>query len=110
LFMMVGSNHDVTYWNENIFIISPALLVVSYWALLMSFGNTKALRRFRKANTVMAIGVLIFLVLKLVLFDFLLQANWNIIVVSLSLYGANSTIPFEKIGLRKRRIIDDSDW
>lgn len=108
LFMMTISSHDVTYWNENIFFVTPWLLVMALQSLKVAFGNQRSLRRFRKANTFFLVLTGISILFKGVFVDFLIQQNWQIIFTMLPLYLCNSSIPFEKLFVRKR-IIDDSD-
>ena len=110
IFMMTGSNHDVTYFNENILIVNPLVLVLAVLALASAFGNARALRGFRKMNTAMTFVIIAVILLKLVFIDLMIQQNWQIILTMLPLHLCNSTIPFERILVRKRRVIDDSDF
>lgn len=110
VFMMTASNHDVTYFNENVLFVTPYLLVMAVQALRSAFGNRGSLARFRKANTVFAIISVAIIMLKLVFLDLMIQQNWQILFTVLPLYVCNSVIPFERLFVRKRRIIDDSDF
>lgn len=110
LFMMVASNHDVTYFNENILFANPWLLVMSVQALRAAFGRERALGHFRKGNTFMAVMVLVTIVMKGVFHDLLIQMNWQIMFTLLPLYAANSSIPFERWFRRRRPVLDDSDF
>lgn len=110
VFMMFVSNHDVTYFNENFLISSPWLLVMSVQVLRGLFGNTVSERRFRRANTILAVAVISLSIVKAVLYDVLIQDNWQIILTLLPLYLANSSIPFEKLVSRFSFRADDSDW
>ena len=109
VFMMFASNHDVTYFNENILFVTPWLMVMAFQALRSAFGHEKSLSRFRKANTVMLLLVGIVVVLKGVLFDVMIQRNWQIIFTMLPLYVCNSTIPFERLFRRKSRFPLDNN-
>lgn len=108
LFMMTISSHDVTYWNENIVIVTPWLLVMAIQSIKIAFRNQRSLRRFRKANTFFLIVTVVLIILKGVFFDLLIQQNWQIIVTLLPLYLFNSSIPFERL-LVRTRLYDDSD-
>ena len=110
LFMMTASNHDVTYLNENILFVTPYLLIMAIQALRGAFGNRRALARLRKAHTVMALLIIAMMLLKLVFIDLLIQQNWQILLTMLPVHAANSTIPFERLLIRKRKVIDDSDF
>ncbi len=110
VFMMLASSHDVTYFNENILIATPWLLVMSVQALRGTLGNSTSERRFRRANTICALAVVTLIILKAVLFDVLTQDNWQIILTLLPLYSANSSIPFERIVSHFSFRADDSDW
>ncbi len=108
--MMITTNHDVTYFNENIIFISPLLLVAALWALLAAGGNPLALYYFRKANTLFAVITALYIVMKLALSFVMIQDSWEFVFSVLPLYIANSTIPFEKIILRKKHILDNANW
>jgi hypothetical protein len=110
LFMMLASSHDVTYFNENIVFATPWALVMAVQSLRGAFGKDAARRRFRQANTIMAILVGTTIVMKVIFLDLLVQQNWQILLTLLPMYLCNSSIPFERFFERKRRILDDSDW
>lgn len=109
LFMMVASNHNVTFFNENVLFVNPWLLVMSIQAVASAFGKERALIRFRKGNTVMVALIVVSIVLKGVFFDLLIQNNWQIIFTLLPLYVANSSIPFERMFRRRHLLLDDDD-
>lgn len=108
-FMMIVSNHDVTYFNENIIFINPYLMLMGIQALRGGFGHNRPLVRFRRANMLMVIITITWMVMKLVFIDHLIQQNWHIVLTVLPLYLANSTIPFERLLIPRHRTIDDSD-
>jgi len=110
LFMMVASSHDVTYFNENIVFASPWALVMAVQSLRGAFGNEAARKRFRKANTIMAILIGTTIVMKVIFLDLLVQQNWQILLTLLPIYLCNSSIPFERLFERKQKELDDSDW
>lgn len=110
LFMMVASNHDVTYFNENILFANPWLVVMAVQALKAVFKRERALEHFRKGNTFMAVMVLVTIALKGVFHDLLIQMNWQTMFTLLPLYAANSSIPFERWFRRRRPVLDDSDF
>jgi hypothetical protein len=109
LFMMIASNHDVTYFNENILFANPWLLVMSIQALASAFGKEKAIQRFRKGNTVLALLIAVSIILKGVFFDLLIQQNWQIMLTLLPIYIANSSIPFERLFRKRHKFLDDDD-
>ena len=108
VFMMVGSNHDVTYFNENSIFVNPYLLILSVQALRSAFGKERSLRRFRQGNTFMAILVLVTILLKGVFHEYMIQQNWQILFTVLPCYIANSSIPFERL-FQRRRFLSDED-
>ena len=110
LFMMVASSHDVTYFNENIVFATPWALVMAVQSLRGAFGKDTARRRFRHANTIVAILVGTTIVMKVIFLDLLVQQNWQILLTLLPMYLCNSSIPFERLFERKKRVLDDSDW
>lgn len=90
LFMMVATNHDVTYLNENIIFVSPILLVAAFSLLF------KGLKSFRKINTILLIILIVYLILKVIFSSFFYQSNYQIIFTFLPLYLFNSSIFLRK--------------
>lgn len=107
LFMMTASDHDVTYWNENIISVNPYLLVMAFQTVGIMRGRETSLSQFRKANSVLAVITVVHIVLKGVFADILIQQNWQILLAMLPIYISNSNLPFERVVLRKRRVIHD---
>ncbi|MDC7245453.1 MAG: DUF4105 domain-containing protein [Sphaerochaetaceae bacterium] len=109
LFMMTVSNHDVTYGNENILIISPlvllSLLVFIRYVIRRKDDDT----RFRKINTVSTSLIVLLLVAKGIFPESLYQHNAHIMAVMAPLYLVNSTF-FKHAYKTKERTISDKTW
>ncbi|MGI6466313.1 MAG: DUF4105 domain-containing protein [Sphaerochaetaceae bacterium] len=86
LFMMVATNHDVTYFNENILFISPYLFVLAIQALVGGFGKSKS---FKKGNFIYTFLFLLLLIIKSSFSPIFAQQNYEAIVVLLPLLLAN---------------------
>jgi hypothetical protein len=97
LFMVIFTSHDVTYGNENIVFANPWLLVMSFWSLQVLFGNKKALLRFKRSCSYLSIVTLLFIMLKAMLPDLLVQQNWQILLALLPLYLLNSTFSIKRL-------------
>ncbi|MBQ4500394.1 MAG: DUF4105 domain-containing protein [Spirochaetales bacterium] len=74
LFMMLFTNHDVTWFNENIIFVNPLLLVLA----VLSFRKSRKVELLSR----IILSVIAFLcILKLILPSVFLQANWPVIIV-----------------------------
>ena len=74
LFMMLFTNHDVTWFNENIIFVNPLLLVLA----VLSFRKSQKVELVSR----MILSVIALLcILKLILPSVFLQANWPVIIV-----------------------------
>ncbi|NCB02024.1 MAG: DUF4105 domain-containing protein [Spirochaetia bacterium] len=109
IFMMVMSNHDVTYFNENILIISPLTLLLLLSSIKRVFSKETDYRFYESVNTIALslIGVLI--VAKGLFPYYLYQHNWDILVVMVPLYLMNSTF-VHRFYKKRKRIINNKTW
>lgn len=98
MFMMLFTNHDVTWYNENILIVNPFLLVV---AVLSLFRCERVMRLTRTCFIVLFGQVLILIVLKLLLPGMFFQQNWPAIITMGLFYLPNTLHP-------KRMLKDES--
>jgi hypothetical protein len=76
LFMMFFTNHDVTWFNENLIFVNPLLFVMAVFALCGRKSERASVMASRLAVAV--IGVLA--VLKIILPGIFVQANWPVII------------------------------
>ncbi len=109
LFMMVVSNHDVTYFNENILIISPLSVLMLISIIHQSFSKEPTYHLFEALNTI-SIALIGFLLIAKGLFpEILYQNNYDIMVTLLPLYIGNSTL-VRKLLKKKTRVISNKTW
>ena len=94
MFMMLFTNHDVTWYNENILIVNPFLLVI---AVLSLFRNERVMRFTRTCFNVLFGQVLILIVLKLLLPGMFFQQNWPVIITMGLFYLPNTLHPRKMI-------------
>lgn len=76
LFMMFFTNHDVTWFNENLIFVNPLLFVMAVFAIRARKSEKASVMASRLAAAV--IGVLA--VLKIILPGMFSQANWPVII------------------------------
>lgn len=90
LFMMVFTNHNVTWYNENILFINPILIIVAVKSfMLKDISNSKAKRLSIWYKTLLAIiGILI--ILKMFFSSIFIQDNWNVILTIAPFYVVNA--------------------
>ena len=96
LFMMVMTNHDVTYFNENIIFASPFLLVAAFILLI------KGTESFRVANTAMLFILIAYIALKFAFREIFYQNNIQIIVTFLPLYLFNSSLVLRNLTAKEQ--------
>ncbi len=95
LFMMLFTNHDVTWFNENILFVNPFLLVLAAFSLgcLSRKGDReRRLRRERRVTysyLVLVCLVFILTVLKVLFQDIFIQFNWSAIATMFLFYLPN---------------------
>ena len=90
LFMMLFTNHDVTWYNENILFANPLLLVPTVLSL---FRKEKAVRFVRICFRILLGLIVILAVLKLLMPGFFFQQNWPAIITLVMFYLPNSLKP-----------------
>ncbi|MFC2822066.1 MAG: DUF4105 domain-containing protein [Spirochaetales bacterium] len=83
LFMMLFTNHDVTWYNENIIFVNPLLLVPAVSAFRKSSRTLKLCHRILLA--VIAVLVL----LKILIPYIFIQNNWTVIITMVLFYLPN---------------------
>ncbi len=76
LFMMILTNHDVTFSNENVLIASPLLLWIGILGILIAAGKKKFFRLQKLLFTIQGLAGLILLILKLIASGVFYQQNW----------------------------------
>ena len=94
IFMVTISNHDVTYWNENLIFATPWLVVMAIQALIYLFRKNYSLKSFRRGNTFFLSLMLLYMGVKVAFPTLLGQHNWPAIFTFLPLYLSNSSLPF----------------
>ncbi len=87
LFMMVFTNHDVTWMNENIIFANPLLLLLGVLSFIPKEDNRRLCSLCARSLlfTVLALSAL-----KVVFGQFLLQQNWSAIITFGLFYLSNS--------------------
>ena len=104
LFMMLFTNHDVTWFNENIIFVNPLLIAIAVFSFMAAGKKEKAEEwgRFSCACHYLLLTLILLLcVLKVVAHKVFLQANWNIIITLALFYlpGAVSPLLYKKKAL-----------
>ncbi len=87
LFMMVATNHNVTYGNWNVMIISPVVLVLSFLHFA-SIGRKEKRKSIGRVSRPMLITASVLLVLKGCLLDMMIQDNLAYYIFALSAYAS----------------------
>ena len=87
LFMMTMTNHDVTYGNANILIISPFVLIQAFLHL-SSIGKKEKRRALGYTSSIMLYAVVLYLVIKGCFMDYLYQDNIAYILFIIPIYSA----------------------
>jgi len=109
LFMMTMSNHDVTYHNENLLIISPLVIFSFIVFIRYIIGRKEEDRLFRTLNTISLALILLLIIGKGIFPEFLSQHNVHIMAVMVPLYLVNSTF-FKHAYIINKREISDKTW
>ncbi len=73
-FLIFFSNHDVTWFNENILFVNPLMFVLA----VMSFRKSSKVRIFSR---IILSVIAVLCILKFILPSVFLQANWPVIIV-----------------------------
>ncbi len=101
LFMMFFTNHDVTWFNENIIFVNPLLLALAILSLLSirRKGDAFKFRRIvKRLYLCLSCAILALAILKILPIGLFHQQNWSIILTMLLFYLPNC------LDLRKNRI------
>jgi uncharacterized membrane protein SirB2 len=85
MFMMFFTNHNVTWYNENLLFVNPVLIVLAILSLRKSSEKTLSIM-YRILLAIMAILV----ALKIVLPNVFLQDNWSAIVMLAPFYAVKA--------------------
>lgn len=88
LFMMVFTNHDVTWMNENILFVNPLLFLGAVLAFVGSKAGSRAREGFVRFNGVMLLVMCVLCMLKCVAPSVFVQCNWDIIITMFIWYGS----------------------
>lgn len=96
LFMVTISNHDVTYWNENLLFATPWLVVMAIQALIYLFSKTSSLKHFKRGNTFFVLLMVAYIIVKVAFPTLLIQQNWPAILTFLPLFVTNSLPTFKR--------------
>ncbi len=88
MFMMFFTNHNVTWYNENILFINPVLIIVAIMSLRRKPDQLTTV--YKVLLGIMAVLV----VLKLVLPNVFLQDNWCVFIMITPYYLANAFGPY----------------
>ena len=90
LFMMLFTNHDVTWFNENIIFANPLLLVLG----ILSFFKSERVVKFCRICFRILVGLILMLViLKIIASRIFFQQNWPAIITMILFYIPNTFIP-----------------
>lgn len=86
-FMMCFTNHDVTWFNENIVFVNPLLLVLG---ILSFFKNERVVRLCRICFRILVGLILMLIILKVIASRIFFQQNWSAIITMALLYIPNT--------------------
>ena len=93
LFMMTFTNHDVTWFNENIIFVNPALIAVAVFSFLAA-GKKKTAAWWERISSechfLLLALIMLLCVLKVAIHKVFIQANWNIIITMALFYLPNA--------------------
>ena len=89
-FMMCFTNHDVTWFNENIVFVNPLLLVLG---ILSFFKNERVVRLCRICFRILVGLILMLIILKVIASRIFFQQNWSAIITMVLFYIPNTLKP-----------------
>ena len=89
-FMMCFTNHDVTWFNENIVFVNPILLVLG---ILSFFKNERVVRLCRICFRILIGLILMLIILKVIASRIFFQQNWSAIITMVLFYIPNTLKP-----------------
>jgi len=77
-FMALFTDHSVTFWNENLFLANPIILLIFILSMISLFSKSDKLREYIKNGWLIMAGlsILLFVFKILPMFD---QDNWMIL-------------------------------
>jgi Domain of unknown function (DUF4105) len=79
-FLMILTDHDVTFWNENVFQANPLSLALLPLGVMLAAGSKRAPARNRRVWLALAMLSVLGVVIKVLpIAD---QANWNVLAVT----------------------------
>ena len=85
MFMMFFTNHNVTWYNENLLFVNPLLIAMA----IMTLKNSKLTKYFYRA----LLGIMaVLVVLKLVLPSIFIQDNWTVFAMMVPYYLVNAIL------------------
>ncbi|MBR4426976.1 MAG: hypothetical protein IKS77_04680, partial [Spirochaetales bacterium] len=93
LFMMVFTNHDVTWLNENIIFVNPLLIAMAVFSFLAAGRSNRAEEWGKLAalcHMLFLVLTVLLAVLKVIAPGVFLQQNWNIIIPMALFYLPNA--------------------
>ncbi len=100
LFMMLFTNHNVTWYNENILFINPILIIIAIKSLILKdLSNSKA-KKLSFWYKALLIVIAILMVLKMFFSSVFIQDNWNVILTIAPFYVVNAFL----LGRRQKTI------
>ncbi|MBN2860689.1 MAG: DUF4105 domain-containing protein [Sphaerochaetaceae bacterium] len=102
VFLMTFTTHDVTYFNENILIASPLVILMFFTALPFLVSRERHMPRMEKLSNLALWISTVHILLKVLLPEYLIQDNANIFFTILPLYLANSTYVRPLLGKAER--------
>lgn len=86
-FMMTFTNHDVTWFNENIIFINPLLIVLAVFSFMACGKKADKWGRVVSISHKILFGLILLLaILKLIAGNIFFQQNWNIIITMALFY------------------------
>ena len=92
-FMMIFTNHDVTWMNENIIFVNPLLIAIAVFSFLAA-GRAKNSEEWGKlaalCHMLLLTLIVLLAVLKVIAPKVFLQQNWNIIIPAALFYLPNA--------------------
>ena len=91
LFMMVATNHNVTYGNWNVMIISPFVLILAFLHF-SSLGRKEKRKSIGRISRLMLIVSSTMLVLKGCLMDMMIQDNLAYYIFAISAYASEYAV------------------
>ena len=93
IFMMLFTNHDVTWFNENSIFVNPLLFAMAVFSFL-ALGCKKNAEEWGKlaslCHALLVTLMILLVILKIIAHRVFLQQNWNIIITMVLFYLPNA--------------------